>query len=126
MTPLWHATEATLAQSQLPPPYWAFAWPGGQAIARHLLDNKALVAGKSVLDFGAGSGLVAIAAMKAGARQVTAAEIDAFATAAIGLNAALNEVAIETESADIIGGRPAAGTSSWSATCVTSDPWPSD
>jgi predicted nicotinamide N-methyase len=104
VTPLWHATEASLAQSQLPPPYWAFAWPGGQALARHLLDHPALVAGKKVLDIGAGSGLVSIAAKKAGAVQVTAAEIDAFAIAAIRLNAALNDVAIETESRDLIGG----------------------
>jgi predicted nicotinamide N-methyase len=104
VTPLWHATEATLAKSQLPPPYWAFAWPGGQALARHLLDHPALIAGKSVLDIGAGSGLVAIAAKQAGAARVTAAEIDAFAIAAIRLNAALNAVAIETESGDLIGG----------------------
>lgn len=104
VTPLWHATEATLEKSQLPPPYWAFAWPGGQALARHLLDHPALVAGKSVLDIGAGSGLVAIAARQAGATRVTAAEIDAFAIAAIRLNAALNAVAIDAESRDLIGG----------------------
>ena len=104
VTPLWHATEATLAQSQLPPPYWAFAWPGGQALARHLLDHPALIAGKNVLDIGAGSGLVSIAAKKAGAARVTAAEIDAFAIAAIRLNAALNDIAIDTESRDLIGG----------------------
>jgi predicted nicotinamide N-methyase len=104
VTPLWHATEATLEKSQLPPPYWAFAWPGGQALARHLLDHPALIAGKNVLDIGAGSGLVAIAAKKAGAARATAAEIDAFAIAAIRLNAALNDVAIETESRDLIGG----------------------
>jgi predicted nicotinamide N-methyase len=104
VTPLWHATEATLAQSQLPPPYWAFAWPGGQALARHLLDHSALIAGKNVLDIGAGSGLVSIAAKKAGAARVTAAEIDAFAIAAIRLNAALNDIAIDAESRDLIGG----------------------
>jgi predicted nicotinamide N-methyase len=103
VTPLWHATEATLEKSQLPPPYWAFAWPGGQAIARHILDNPSLTAGKSVLDFGAGSGLVAIAAKRAGATRVVAAEIDAFSIAAMQLNAALNHVAIETEGNDIIG-----------------------
>lgn len=103
VTPLWHATEATLAAKQLPPPYWAFAWPGGQALARHLLDHPALVAGKSILDFGAGSGLVAIAAAKAGARQSTAAEIDGFAVAAIGLNAALNGIEVAVDSGDIIG-----------------------
>lgn len=113
VTPLWHATEATLAQSQLPPPYWAFAWPGGQALARHLLDRPTLIADKNVLDIGAGSGLVAIAAKKAGAARVTAAEIDAFAVAAIRLNAALNDVAIETESRDLIG-----GTSRWDTILV--------
>jgi predicted nicotinamide N-methyase len=107
VTPLWHATEATLAQSQLPPPYWAFAWAGGQALARYVLDHPSLVEGRSVLDFGAGSGLVAIAAMKAGAKEVTAAEIDAFATAAIGLNAALNEVVVAVAAADLIGSSPA-------------------
>jgi predicted nicotinamide N-methyase len=104
VTPLWHATEATLEKSQLPPPYWAFAWPGGQALARHLLDHPALIAGKTVLDIGAGSGLVSIAAKQAGATRVTAAEIDDFAVAAIRLNAALNNVAIEAESHDLIGG----------------------
>src|ERR1700748_978082 len=104
LTPLWNATEATLEKSQLPPPYWAFAWPGGQALARHLLDHPALISGRAVLDIGAGSGLVSIAAKRAGAASVTAAEIDAFAIAAIGLNAALNDVAIEAESCDLIGG----------------------
>src|ERR1700730_14054584 len=68
VAPLWHATEASLAQSQLPPPYWAFAWAGGQALARFILDHPDEVRGRRVLDFGAGSGLVAIAAMKVGAR----------------------------------------------------------
>jgi predicted nicotinamide N-methyase len=113
VTPLWHATEASLEKSQLPPPYWAFAWPGGQALARHLLDRPALVAGKSVLDIGAGSGLVAIAAKQAGAAHATAAEIDTFAIAAIRLNAALNDVAIEAESRDLIG-----GASQWDAILV--------
>ena len=102
ITPLWHATEATLARDQLPPPYWAFAWAGGQALARHLLDNADLVRGKRVLDFGAGSGLVAIAAAKAGA-SASAAEIDPFACAAIRLNAALNGVDVAIESGDVIG-----------------------
>jgi predicted nicotinamide N-methyase len=104
VTPLWHATEASLAQSQLPPPYWAFAWAGGQALARFILDHPEEVRGRRVLDFGAGSGLVAIAAMKAGARQATAAEIDTFAAAAIGLNAVLNEVAIEIATEDLLKG----------------------
>lgn len=105
VTPLWQATEAALAASQLPPPYWAFAWAGGQALARHILDHRGLVAGKSVLDFGAGSGLVAIAAATAGAL-ATAAEIDPFAAAAIALNAAANAVAVAVASADIIGSAP--------------------
>ena len=105
ITPLWHATEASLAKDQLPPPYWAFAWAGGQALARHILDHPALVRGRTVLDFGAGSGLVAIAAAMAGAR-VTAAEIDPFATAAIALNAVLNGVEIALERTDVIGREP--------------------
>lgn len=104
ITPLWQATEATLEKSQLPPPYWAFAWAGGQALARHLLDHRDLVAGKSVLDFGAGSGLVAIAAAMAGARAVTAADIDPFAAAAIRLNAAANGVVLDIATDDVIGG----------------------
>ncbi len=103
VTPLWQATEETLAKSQLPPPYWAFAWAGGQALARYVLDHPETVRGRSVLDFGSGSGLIAIAAMKAGARDATAAEIDGFAAAAIALNAALNSVAIAVETENVIG-----------------------
>ena len=106
VTPLWQATEASLAQSQLPPPYWAFAWAGGQALARHVLDHRDLVAGKSVLDFGAGSGLVAIAAALAGAASVTAAEIDAFAAAAIAMNAAANGIALDVVTDDVTDGAP--------------------
>lgn len=103
ITPIWEATEATLEQAGLPPPYWAFAWAGGQALARYILDNRALVQGRTVLDFGAGSGLVAIAAAKAGAARVTAADIDHFAAAAIALNAALNDATIEIVTDDVIG-----------------------
>jgi predicted nicotinamide N-methyase len=106
ITPLWQATEASLAQNQLPPPYWAFAWAGGQALARYILDHPALVRGRSVLDFGAGSGLVAIASAKAGAR-VSAAEIDPFGAAVIALNAALNGVEVTVEGTDLIGREPA-------------------
>jgi predicted nicotinamide N-methyase len=106
ITPLWHATEAMLERAGVPPPYWAFAWAGGQALARHVLDHPELVRGKAVLDFGAGSGLVALAAAKAGAIAVVAAEIDPVAAAAIALNAALNDVAIAVETADIIGRAP--------------------
>ncbi|MBX6367009.1 MAG: methyltransferase [Rhodospirillales bacterium] len=102
VTPLWEATEAELQRIGLPPPYWAFAWPGGSALARYVLDHPELVAGRRVLDFGAGSGLVAIAAAKAGAHAM-AAEIDAFAAAAIRLNAAANSVEVEIETSDVIG-----------------------
>ena len=105
---LWRETEAQSAAlasgvGDLPPPYWAFAWPGGQAVARYILDHPENVAGKTVLDFGAGSGLVAIAAAKAGASPVIAAEIDSLALAAIELNAAANGVFIEPFENDIIG-----------------------
>lgn len=103
VVPLWQATEANLTERGLPPPYWAFAWPGGQALARHLLDHPDLVAGRRVLDFAAGSGLAAIAASKAGAASIAAAEIDRFAIAAIGLNAELNGVDLELIEADILG-----------------------
>jgi predicted nicotinamide N-methyase len=103
MTPIWYATEETLAQSNLPPPYWAFPWVGGQALARYLLDRPETVRGRRVLDFGAGSGIVAIAAARSGAAAVVAAEIDRFAAAAIALNAALNGVAVAVESVDVIG-----------------------
>ncbi|HYP38015.1 MAG TPA: 50S ribosomal protein L11 methyltransferase, partial [Stellaceae bacterium] len=76
ITPIWQPTEDTLARCALPPPFWAFAWAGGQALARFLLDHPEQVAGRSVLDFAAGSGLVAIAAAKAGAATVLACEID--------------------------------------------------
>jgi len=102
VTPIWQATEETLARSALPPPFWAFAWAGGQALARYLLDHPANVAGRSVLDFGAGSGLVAIAAAKAGAGSVLAAEVDHFAAAAIAANAVLNEVAISVATEDLL------------------------
>jgi len=106
ITPLWQATEATLGREQLPPPYWAFAWAGGQALARHVLDHPELVRGKRVLDFGAGSGLLALAAAMAGAASSTAAEIDVFALAAIAANAALNRLGVAIETVDVIGRRP--------------------
>src|SRR6202171_3286788 len=82
--PIWQRTEEELGAMNVPPPYWAFAWAGGQALARYLLDNPTLVAGRRVLDLGSGSGLVAIAAAKAGAARVLAADIDKFAVRAIG------------------------------------------
>ncbi|MBP2311149.1 class I SAM-dependent methyltransferase [Azospirillum soli] len=103
VTPLWQATEEVLAASDLPPPYWAFAWPGGQAVARLVLDRPELVAGKSVLDFAAGTGLVGIAAKLAGAARVQSCDIDRFALAAIGLNAEANGVEVKAVSADLVG-----------------------
>ncbi len=100
---LWRATEDELAKIGVPPPYWAFAWAGGQALARYVLDNPERVAGKRVLDIGAGSGLVALAAAQAGAATVLAADIDAFACAAIRLNAAANNCAIAVTQDDLIG-----------------------
>jgi predicted nicotinamide N-methyase len=102
ITPIWQATEESLARSAVPPPFWAFAWAGGQALARYILEHPAEVAGRFVLDFGAGSGLVAIAAAKAGATGVLAAEIDHFAAAAIATNATLNEVVVTVTTADVI------------------------
>ena len=103
--PLWHKTEEELVRIGVPPPYWAFAWPGGQALARYILDHPDLVAGKRVLDFGAGSGLVALAAAKAGARHVIAADIDPFAVAAISRNAKANALTVEAVDKDMIGSR---------------------
>ncbi len=105
---LWKQTEAIAAAeaagvSDLPPPYWAFAWPGGQAVARYMLDHAEEFAGNSVLDFGAGSGLVGIAAAKAGAVPVVASDIDPLAFAAIEMNAAANTVFIEPIANDLIG-----------------------
>jgi len=101
VTPLWEATEATLAATNLPPPYWAFAWPGGQALARHLLDHPDIVRGRRVLDFAAGSGIAGLAAAKAGAAYVTAADIDPIAAAALRLNAALNGATIDVTTEDL-------------------------
>ncbi len=88
--PLWQKTEDDLGLMGLPPPFWAFAWAGGQALARHVLDCSELVRGKRVIDLASGSGLVGIAALKAGAASVLAADIDAFAVAAIAMNGELN------------------------------------
>ena len=101
---LWEDTESLTAH-QLPPPYWAFAWPGGQALARYVLDHPEEFFGRTVLDFGSGSGLVAVAAAKSGADCVCAAEIDALAHAAVALNAKANSVYIEPIESDIIGER---------------------
>jgi predicted nicotinamide N-methyase len=102
-TELWQRTEEELGEIGLPPPFWAFAWAGGQALARYILDHPESVRGRRVLDFASGSGLVAIAAMKAGAAQVIACDIDPFAIAAIGINAEANGVAVTPLPADIVG-----------------------
>jgi predicted nicotinamide N-methyase len=101
--PLWRKSEEELEAMGVPPPYWAFAWAGGQALARYILDNAETVRDKSVLDFGSGSGLVGIAAAKAGARSVLCADIDRYAEAAIRLNAKTNTVTIATTTDDMIG-----------------------
>jgi len=100
---LWEVTEEQLGELGLPPPFWAFAWAGGQALARYVLDHPETVRGKSVLDVASGSGLVAIAAMKAGATSALAVDIDAFAAHAAELNAALNDVRVETSDVDPVG-----------------------
>jgi predicted nicotinamide N-methyase len=104
--PIWRKTEEELGAMNVPPPYWAFAWAGGQALARCLLDNPATIAGRRVLDLGSGSGLTAIAARMAGAAHVLATDIDAFALAAIRLNAAANGVAIEASQHDHLAAPP--------------------
>ena len=106
--PIWQKTEEELGQMNVPPPYWAFAWAGGQALARYLLDNPRVVAGCRVLDLGAGSGLTSVAAMKAGAASTLAADIDRYALVAIALNAEANGVGIETTDADLLTAAPAA------------------
>lgn len=103
VVPLWQATEEELAREGLPPPFWAFAWAGGQALARYLLDHPEVVGGKRVLDFAAGSGLQGIAAGLAGAASVEAVEIDAFACAACRLNAAANGAEVTVRREDLVG-----------------------
>ena len=102
-TELWQKTEDELATIGLPPPFWAFAWAGGQALARYLLDDPTIVRGRRVLDFASGSGLVAIAAAKAGASAVEACDIDAFAAEAIALNAASNGVSLTVRLDNLVG-----------------------
>ncbi|MDB5590849.1 methyltransferase [Enterovirga sp.] len=102
-TDLWQRTEDELGGIGLPPPFWAFAWAGGQALARFCLDRAELLAGRRVLDVASGSGLVAIAAARCGAASVEAAEIDDFAAEAIPLNAAANGVALRVRHEDLVG-----------------------
>ena len=102
-TALWQKTEDELGEMGLPPPFWAFAWAGGQALARYILDHPAIVQGRTVLDVASGSGLVAIAAAIAGAREVQGADIDAFAAEAIAINAEANGVRVTPRLADLVG-----------------------
>jgi predicted nicotinamide N-methyase len=107
--PLWHKTEEELGQQGVPPPYWAFAWAGGQALARYVLDRPDCVGGRRVLDLATGSGLVAIAAALAGAAPVIAADIDPFAEAAAGLNAEANGTYIDFILHDLLASPAPAG-----------------
>jgi predicted nicotinamide N-methyase len=100
--PLWHKTEEELGSLGLPPPFWAFAWAGGQALARYVMDHPAVVCARRVLDLASGSGLAAIAAAKVGGVPVVASEIDAFAEAAIALNADLNDVYVGVLRQDLL------------------------
>ena len=106
VTPIWHLTEEELGELGLPPPFWAFAWAGGQALSRWILDNPHEVAGKQVLDFAAGSGLVGIAAMQAGAASVLSVDIDPFCGAAVAVNSAANGVVCSFTDADLLDGPP--------------------
>lgn len=100
---IWEQTEEALGAMGLPPPFWAFAWAGGQALARYCLDHRDLVDSRRVLDFAAGGGVAGIAAMQAGAASVLACELDAFAIAAIKVNADANGVALQTRLGDLVG-----------------------
>ena len=103
ITPIWQATEERLRETGIAPPFWAFAWPGSQALARHVLDFSDIVAGRRVLDFAAGCGLAAIACGRAGAICVEACDIDPLAIAAIRLNAAANGVAVPAREGAVVG-----------------------
>ncbi len=102
--PIWQATEAWMEQQNIDPPYWAFCWPGGQAIARFLLDNPGTVSGKRVIDFAAGSGVSSMAAARAGARSVTANDIDLLSLVAARLNAEANGLVVEVSADDWLTG----------------------
>jgi predicted nicotinamide N-methyase len=103
VVPLWQMTEEELSRANVAPPYWAFAWAGGQAVSRFILDNPHHVAGRRVLDFATGSGIGAIAAALAGAKSVLASDIDMYALTSAAMNAALNGAAIAFTSSDLIG-----------------------
>lgn len=102
VTPIWRMTEEELGELGLPPPFWAFAWAGGQALARYLLDHPERVAGRTVLDFATGSGLVAIAALRAGAASAAACDIDPFCAAAVALNGEANGVSVRFLAEDLL------------------------
>jgi predicted nicotinamide N-methyase len=108
ITPIWRMTEEALAGLGLPPPFWAFAWAGGQALARYVLDWPEIVAGRRVIDFATGSGIVAIAAMRAGAASVLAADIDVFCEAAVAINAEANAVTVGFTGEDLLTAPPPA------------------
>ena len=108
VTPIWKLTEEALEEIGLPPPFWAFAWAGGQALARYVIDNPEIVAGQRVIDFAAGSGMVGIAAMKAGAAEVLCADIDLFCEAAVAENAAANAVACAFTAENLLDAPPPA------------------
>ena len=103
ITPIWQASESFLRAANMSPPFWAFAWPGSQVLARVMLDGVVAVQGRRVLDFAAGCGVAALAAARAGAADVEAAEIDALAVAAIGMNASANGLAVRAVAADVVG-----------------------
>jgi predicted nicotinamide N-methyase len=106
LTPIWEATEKDLAAANVAPPFWAFPWAGGQALARYVLDNPETVRGKRVLDIACGSGLVAIAAALAGATEIVANDIDPMCEAAVRLNAELNGVAVSYKGGNLLEGAP--------------------
>ena len=103
ITPLWQASEAFLEANNISPPFWAFAWPGSEALARYVTDHKRLVAGKKLLDFASGCGLAAIAAARSGAAEVEAAEIDPLAWSAIAVNAEENHCSVKVLEGDVVG-----------------------
>ena len=117
ITPIWKLTEEALEEIGLPPPFWAFAWAGGQALARYILDNPQVVAGKRVLDFASGSGIVGIAAMQAGAAEATCADIDAYCGAALALNAQANGVIVGYLGEDLLEAAPP----SWAEVILAGD-----
>lgn len=106
MDAAWAGLQAELDDGDLPPPFWAFAWLGGQAVARHVLDTPSLVAGRTVLDLATGSGLCALAARRAGAATVTAVDVDPYAVVAVRLNATANDLQVDVLAGDLLDGPP--------------------